>query len=159
MVQVRCPECGYLQTLSEERFLSISDNFLHCPHCHARVPKQWAPSTADSVPEEERHKMLAFSRRILNGGDVGREVVYALEALVRRYGAMESSSKALGMGYAALGERVKAEEFLLQAREEDAGDREVLSCLLETLFAEGKFAEAVRTWKDACRSGGRAGRG
>jgi uncharacterized protein YegJ (DUF2314 family) len=147
MVQVRCPECGYLQTLSEERFLSIPDNFLHCPHCHARVPKEWAPSTDDAIPEEERHKVLAFSRRILNGGEVGREVVYALEALVRRYGAMESSSKALGMGYAALGERIKAEEFLNQAREEDSADSEVLSCLLETLLAEGKFAEAVRTGK------------
>lgn len=147
MVQVRCPECGYLQTLSEERFLSISDTFLNCPHCHARVPKQWAPSSADSIPEEERHKMLAFSRRILNGGEVGREVVYALEALVRRYGSMESSGKALGLGYAALGDRHKAEEFLLHAREEDPSDSEVLSCLLETLLAEGKFADAVRTGK------------
>jgi len=147
MIQVRCHECGYLQTLSEERFLSIPESFLSCPHCNARVPKEWAPSDADSVPEEERHKVLAFSRRILNGGDVGKEVIYALEALVRRYGAIDCSNKALGLGYAALGERSKAEEFLLQARDDDPKDKEVLSCLLEVLLGQNKFADAVRTGK------------
>ena len=83
MVQVRCPECGYLQSLSEERFLSISEDFLNCPHCHARVPKQWGPCNADNVPDEARHKMSAFAGRILNGGVVAKEVAHALESLIR----------------------------------------------------------------------------
>ena len=103
MLQVRCPECGYLQTLSEERFLSISDNFLNCPHCNAKVPKEWTPQQEESVPEEVRHKMLAFSKRILNGRDVRLEVVYALESLVRHYGPAEETHKALGIGYALVG--------------------------------------------------------
>ena len=143
MVQMRCPECGYLQTLSEERFLTISEDFLNCPHCHARVPKEWAPIESDSVPEEARHKILAFSRRILNGGDVGREVVYALEGLVRHHGPMESSNKALGIGYAGLGEMKKGEEFLVQACLESPGDIEILRCLLKVLPAQDKFREAV----------------
>ncbi|MBM3300033.1 MAG: hypothetical protein FJY85_08765, partial [Deltaproteobacteria bacterium] len=143
MVQVRCPECGYLQTLSEERFLSISDDFLNCPHCHAKVPRHWDAEAGESVPEEVRHKMLAFSRRILNGGEVGREVVMALEALVRRYGAAAESHKALGIGYANVGEAKKAEEFLLQAREAAPDDLEILRCLLAVLLATKKFPEAL----------------
>ena len=122
MIQVRCPECGYIQTLSEERFMSISEDFLHCPHCNAKVPKEWNQQESDSVPEEARHKMLAFSRRILNGGAVAREVVFALESLVRHYGPMEESNKALGLGYAAMGEKSKAEEFLRAARHESPKD-------------------------------------
>jgi len=143
MVQVRCPECGYLQTLSEERFLAISEDFLNCPHCHARVPKQWEASAGDVVPEEARHKILAFSRRILNSGDVGREVVSALEALVRHYGSMEETKKALGVGYARIGEYRKAEEFLLQAFEESPEDLEIVRGLLDILLNLEKFAEAV----------------
>lgn len=142
MIQVRCPECGYIQTLSEERFMSISDDFLHCPHCNAKVPKEWNQQESDSVPEEARHKMLAFSRRILNGGAVAREVVFALESLVRHYGPMEESNKALGLGYAAMGEKNKAEEFLRAARHESAKDPQVLRCLLEVLFNRKKFDEA-----------------
>ncbi len=143
MVQVRCPECGYLQTLSEERFLTISEDFLNCPHCHARVPKEWGPAQGEAVPDEIRHKMLAFSRRILNSGEVVREVVYALEALVRHHGPTEESNKALGVGYAALGETKKAEEFLGEARKEIPGDAEVLHTLLGVLVASGKFEDAV----------------
>ncbi len=144
MVQVRCPECGYLQTLSEERFLTISEDFLNCPHCHARVPKQWQPADADAVPEEARHKMLAFSRRILNGGDVGREVVYALESLVRHHGPSEDTNKALGIGYARLGESKKAEEFLVRALEDSPDNPEVMRSLLEVLLQQEKYADAVK---------------
>jgi uncharacterized protein YegJ (DUF2314 family) len=143
MIQVRCPECGYLQTLSEERFLSISDDFLNCPHCHSKVPKEWTPTEDESVPEEARHKMLAFSRRILNGGDVGRDVVYALDSLVHHYGPMEESNKALGIGYAALGETKKAEDFLIQARQGSPADREIMRSMLGVLVAQDKFHEAV----------------
>ena len=143
MVQVRCPECGYVQTLSEERFVTISEDFLNCPHCHARVPKQWQPAAADSIPEEARHKMLAFSRRILNGGDVGREVVYALESLVRHHGASADANRALGIGYARVGEGKKAEEFLVQAREQSPDDSEIMRSLLEVLFDQEKYSEAV----------------
>lgn len=143
MVQVRCPECGYLQTLSEERFLTISEDFLNCPHCHARVPKEWGPAQGEAVPEEIRHKMLAFSRRILNSGDVAREVVHALEGLVRHHGPLEESNKALGLGYAAFGEMKKAEEFLIEARKETPGDTEILHSLLSVLAASRKFEEAV----------------
>jgi len=143
MIQVRCPECGYLQTLSEERFLSISDDFLNCPHCHSKVPKEWTPSESEAVPEEARHKMLAFSRRILNGGDIGRDVVYALDSLVHHYGAMEESNKALGIGYAALGETKKAEDFLGQARQELPTDQQVMRCMLAVLIDQDKFPEAV----------------
>jgi uncharacterized protein YegJ (DUF2314 family)/tetratricopeptide (TPR) repeat protein len=143
MIQVRCPECGYLQTLSEERFLSISDDFLNCPHCHSKVPKEWTPTESETVPEEARHKILAFSRRILNGGDVGRDVVYALDSLVHHYGPMEESNKALGIGYADLGETKKAEDFLIQARAESPTDREILRSMLGVLVAQDKFHEAV----------------
>jgi uncharacterized protein YegJ (DUF2314 family) len=143
MVQVRCPECGYVQTLSEERFLTISEDFLNCPHCHARVPKQWQPAEGDSIPEEARHKMLAFSRRILNGGDVGREVVYALESLVRHHGPSEDANKALGIGYARLGENKKAEEFLLVAYEQSPDSPEVMRSLFQVLFHEEKYADAA----------------
>ncbi|MDQ1285214.1 MAG: hypothetical protein QG663_622, partial [Thermodesulfobacteriota bacterium] len=104
MVQVRCPDCGYLQSLSEERFLNIAEDFLNCPHCHARIPKTWAPVEVESIPEEVRHKILAFSSRILNGGEINRDVVCALETLVRKYGAPENSVRALGLGYASVGE-------------------------------------------------------
>lgn len=147
MVQVRCQECGYLQTLSEERFITISENFLNCPHCHARVPKQWIPDADSSVPEEVQHKMLAFSRRILNGGDVGLEVVQALESLVRQFGATAESIKALGIGYGNLRETKKAEEFLVLALEEAPGDPGILQALLEVFLANNKFIEAVQTGK------------
>ncbi|MBI4964495.1 MAG: DUF2314 domain-containing protein [Desulfomonile tiedjei] len=144
MIQVRCPECGYLQTLSEERFLSIPENFLNCPHCHARVPKEWTPSTTEAVPEEAHHKMLAFSRRILNGREVGRDMVLALESLVHRYGPLEQAAKALAIGYAGLGDKKKAEEFLAQARKESPDDPEILRCLLDILLADQRFEEAVQ---------------
>lgn len=154
MIQVRCAECGYLQTLSEERFLSISEDFLNCPHCNARVPKQWAPVDSDSVPEEARHKILAFSRRILNGGEVGREVVYALESLVRHHGALEFSNKALGMGYACLGDAKKAEEFLIQAQQESPDDLEVRRCLTKVLLDRKKFSEALEVARSVMDSAG-----
>ena len=143
MLHVRCPECGYLQTLSEERFLSISDNFLNCPHCNAKVPKEWTPQQEESVPEEARHKMLAFSKRILNGRDIRLEVVYALESLVRHYGPAEETNKALGIGYASVGEHRKAEEFLVRSLEDTPGDPEVLNKLFRALFAQKKFRDAV----------------
>lgn len=143
MVQVRCPECGYLQTLSEERFLTISEDFLNCPHCHARVPKHWSPSESETIPEEQRHKILAFSRRILNGGDVGPEMVLALEALVRRYGPTEESDKALGIGYTGLGEWRKAEEFLIQAHKKTPEDADVLRSLQEALLGQDKCLQAT----------------
>lgn len=143
MVQMRCPECGYLQTLSEERFITISDDFLNCPHCHARMPKQRIPTGGNPVPEEVQHKMLAFSRRILNGGEVGLEVVQALESLVRQHGATSESIKALGIGYENLGETKKAEEFLLLARKEAPEDTVILQSLLAAFLAQKKFAEAV----------------
>jgi uncharacterized protein YegJ (DUF2314 family) len=143
MLQVRCPECGYLQSLSEERFLSISDNFLNCPHCNAKVPKEWAPQQEESAPEEVRHKMLAFSKRILNGRDVRLEVVYALESLVRHYGPAEGTNKALGIGYALVGEHRKAEEFLAQCMQETPGDPEILHSHFGVLLAQKKYRDAV----------------
>jgi uncharacterized protein YegJ (DUF2314 family)/tetratricopeptide (TPR) repeat protein len=129
--------------MSEERFLSISDEYISCPHCNAQVPKKWEPQE-DSVPEEAHHKMVAFSRRILNGGGVSREVVFALESLVRHYGPVEESNKALGLGYAAMGEKNKAEEFLKTAAQEFPDDREVLHCLLDLLFQRNKLDEVVQ---------------
>lgn len=144
MVRLRCPECGYLQTLSEERFLSISDDYLNCPHCHSRVPKQWEPETEEAVPDEVRHKMHAFSRRILNGGNISREVVHALESLVRRHGPADESNKALGIGYAHLGEDKKAEAFLIQALEQEPNDAETLHSLLDVLFSQEKYGDAAK---------------
>jgi uncharacterized protein YegJ (DUF2314 family)/tetratricopeptide (TPR) repeat protein len=143
MIQVRCPGCGYLQSLSEERFLSITDDFLDCPHCHERVPKEWAPVTGESVPEEARHKMLAFSRRILNGGEITLEIVHALESQVRRYGPIQDSAKALGLGYTCLGEKNKAEELWQRARKEAPYDAEVLHSLLDVFFSREKFTQAI----------------
>ncbi len=143
MVQVRCPDCGYLQSLSEERFLNISEDFLNCPHCHAKIPKAWKPAQVDSIPEEVRHKILAFSSRILNGGEINREVVCALESLFRKYGPLENSLRALGVGYASVGEPKKAEEFLTQLHNEDPDDREILQALLKINLEQEKYAEAV----------------
>jgi uncharacterized protein YegJ (DUF2314 family) len=143
MIQVKCQECGYIQTLSEERFLSISESYLTCPHCSATVPKQWSPASEDNIPEEARHKMLAFSRRILNGRNVGIELSYALESLVRHYGVIEDADKALGIGYAAAGETSKALEFLCLARDRDPGDVDVLRNLLEVLLAEERYEDAA----------------
>jgi len=145
MIQVRCPECGYLQTLSEERFLAVPEDFLTCPHCHARVPKEWNPVDPESVPEEARHKILAFSRRILNGRDASIELVHALEALVRHHGPMEGSAKALGIAYARLNEPRKAEAFLIQAQQESPDDPEILRHFLHIRLAENRFEEAVET--------------
>jgi uncharacterized protein YegJ (DUF2314 family) len=155
MIQVRCPECGYVQTLSEERFVALKEDFLTCPHCSAKVPKHWDPTTGETVPEETRHKMLAFSRRILNGRNLAAEVVYALEALVRHYGPLEDSDKALGVGYATLGENSKAEEFLVRAGEQAPEDRQVRQGLLQVYVALGKFHEAAEIGKaliDECGS-------
>ncbi|MGC8660365.1 MAG: DUF2314 domain-containing protein [Desulfomonilaceae bacterium] len=143
MVQVRCPDCGYLQSLSEERFLNISEDFLNCPHCHAKIPKTWKPVQVDSVPEEIRHKIMAFSSRILNGGEINREVVCALESLFRKYGPLENSVRALGVGYASVGEPKKAEEFLTQLHKEDPNDREILQALLKINLEQEKYDEAV----------------
>ncbi len=148
MIQVRCPECGYLQTLSDERFLAVSDDYLHCPHCNAKVPKEWHPVDGDSIPDEAAHKMLAFSRRILNGGDVSREVVYALESLVRHYGATGDAVKALGIGYAHIGEWKKAEEFLRQALHDSPHDADTLRCMLRTSYEGGEFTTAIRAGED-----------
>ncbi len=144
MIQVRCPECGYLQSLSEDRFMSITEDSIDCPHCSAKVPKEWRPDTSESAPEEARHKMLAFSRRILNGGEISREMVFALESLVRRYQPGEDCAKALGIGYAQLGEAEKAEEFLVAANREDPTDLSVQRSLLEVLLARDDFHEAER---------------
>jgi tetratricopeptide (TPR) repeat protein/uncharacterized protein YegJ (DUF2314 family) len=151
MVRLRCPECGYLQTLSEERFLSISEDFLSCPHCNAPVPKQWEPESEEAVPDDVRHKMHAFSRRILNGGNVAREVVHALESLVRRHGPADESNKALGIGYANLGEAKKAEAFLIEALQDEPHDAEVLHGLLEMLMSQKKHKEAVEVGKALVR--------
>lgn len=142
MVQVRCPECGYLQSLSEERFLSISEDFLNCPHCHARVPKQWGPCLTDNVPDEARHKMSAFAGRILNGGVIAKEVAHALESLVRKYGPSESCYKALGIGYTKLRDFKKAEEFLTLSLEHEGPDTEVDKHLLEALTGLERYREA-----------------
>ncbi len=154
MIQIRCKGCGYLQTLSEERFLAINDDFLICPHCNEKVPKQWSYTSTETVPEEAQHKMMAFSRRILNGGEITREVVYALEAQVRRYGHSPESVKALGIGYTYLGEKKKAEEFLVMAHQNDPSDLSVLHCLLEMCVEEEKFLDAVSYGETLLRSAG-----
>jgi len=142
MIQVRCPECGFLQTISEERFLTISDDFINCPHCHARLPKKWTPAHPDNIPEEAKHKIIAFSRRILNGGAVNRPVVVALEALVRRHGQLESSLKALGVGYASLREHKKAEEFFSLALRESPEEIDIQRWLAKVKLALEKFDES-----------------
>jgi uncharacterized protein YegJ (DUF2314 family) len=142
MVQMRCPECGYLQTMSEERFLTISEDFLNCPHCHARVPREWQPKGNDSIPEEASHKIMAFSSRIINGSEIAREMVTALETLVRQYGAGESADKALGVGYARLGEFKRAEEFLRKAKQQYPEDVEILRSFQQVALEQEKFEEA-----------------
>jgi uncharacterized protein YegJ (DUF2314 family) len=144
MLHVRCPHCGYVQTLSEERFLSISEDFLNCPHCNAKIPKDWSPQE-EPVPDEARHKILAFSRRILSGRDVRLEVVCALESLVRHYGPQGEALKALGTGYALVAEYKKAEQFLVQSLKESEEDPEALRCLLRVQLAQKNFASAVET--------------
>jgi uncharacterized protein YegJ (DUF2314 family)/tetratricopeptide (TPR) repeat protein len=143
MIQVRCPDCGYVQTLSEERFLAIPHNYLNCPHCRAKVPKEWKSADRESIPDEARNKMLAFSRRILNGGEVSLDMVYALESLVRHYGPMDESVKALGVGYCRLGEIEKACEFLDEARKETPDDPDILESLLRIHLEEEEYDEAV----------------
>ncbi len=148
MVQVRCPECGFLQSMSEERFMSISDDFIDCPHCRSKVPKEWVPTEDEGVPEEAAHKILAFSRRILNGGVVTTDVVHALESLVRHFGSPGDSEKALGIGYAGLGETKKAEGFLELARERAPDDVEVLRALLQVRLALESYESAVEVGRD-----------
>ncbi len=142
MIQMRCPECGYLQTMSEERFLTISEDFLNCPHCHARVPREWRPRVNDSIPEEASHKILAFSSRIINGSEIAREMVSALETLVRRYGAGELADKALGIGYTRLGEFKRAEEFLRKAKQQYPEDVELLRSFQQVALEQEEFDEA-----------------
>ncbi len=157
MIQVRCPGCGYLQTLSEERFLAVTEDFLNCPHCRQKVPKIWTPGNSESMPDEVKHKMLAFSRRILNGGEITREIVHALESQVRHFGAIPESIKALGMGYSYLGDYGKAEEFLVKAGQEEPRDPEVLHCLLEMFVDQKNFFDAVQIGEELVfKSGFRA---
>lgn len=154
MVEMRCPECGYVQNLSEERFLAISEDFVPCPHCRTRVPKEWQPSDQEGVPEEARHKILAFSGRIINGGEVSREMVNALESLARRYGVDEASSRALAMGYARLGDVKKAEEFFRQAGKGASEDPALLRCFLKMRLAEGNLSEAVKNGRTLLSASG-----
>ena len=155
MIQVRCPECGYLQSLSEERFVAIADDHLDCPHCNAKVPKTWNSVQEETAPEETLHKIHAFARRILNGGAVRREVVYALESLVRHHGGTEESTKALGVGYTELGEYKKAEEFLKTALEEIPNDVELLRALFRVRMEEGPVEDAVAVGRALLDAAGR----
>jgi tetratricopeptide (TPR) repeat protein/uncharacterized protein YegJ (DUF2314 family) len=143
MIQVTCPDCGYLQTLSEKRFLSIEGDYLICPHCHRKLPKAWKADNADSMPDDIKHKILAFSRRILNGGDISKEILQALEMQVRQYGAIPESKKALGIGYTRLGDFKKAEEFLNEAGRDDPNDQDILHYLIISLHNQGKYHDAV----------------
>ncbi len=144
MIQVKCPGCGYIQTLSEERFLAISDDYLSCPHCGQNTPKVWTPAGEDFMPEEAKHKILAFSRRILNGGEINKEIVTTLESQVRRYGSTPESLKALGVGYAEVREYKRAEEFLIEAGRDNTKDPEILSPLLKALLKLENFSDAVQ---------------
>lgn len=155
MIQVRCPECGYLQSLSEDRFVAIADDHLDCPHCNAKVPKTWNSVQEESAPEEAVHKIHAFSRRILNGGAVRREVVYALESLVRHHGKTDESAKALGVGYTELGEYKKAEEFLITALDGTPNDLEALRALFKVKLEEGPLADAVAVGRVVMNTAGR----
>ncbi|MBI5571444.1 MAG: DUF2314 domain-containing protein [Desulfomonile tiedjei] len=123
--------------------MSVTEDYLNCPHCNAKVPKKWEPAQGEGIPEETSHKMLAFSRRILNGRNVSGEVIYALESLVRHYGSTDETDKALGVGYARLGEHGKAEQYLLQARRQVPEDGLVLRHLLEVLVAQEQYHDAV----------------
>jgi uncharacterized protein YegJ (DUF2314 family)/tetratricopeptide (TPR) repeat protein len=98
--------------------------------------------------------MLAFSLRIINGGDVNREVVYALESLVRRYAPVEGSYKALGVGYARLGDMRRAEGFLTKASAETPDDPQILSCFLRIRLAQEKYQEAVEAGQALMESPG-----
>ncbi len=144
MIQARCPECGFVQTLSEKKFLSISDDFLECPHCHDQIPKYGVPFDADSVPDDDKRKMDAYANRIISSPQISPEIIYALETLVKRHGPMEGNLKALGIGCARLGELEKATQYLYHARHEDPMDKELPPRLLEVLLNRELFAEAEK---------------
>ncbi len=144
MIQLQCPGCGYLQTVSERRYFSGPEEAALCPHCNAPMPDGPAPG-ADSIPEEAAHKIMAFSRRILAGGEFSRDVVLALESMVRHYGESDEAVQALGIGYARLGDPQKAGPFLRIALVSNPDDEGLVQCLLTVQLAQKDFAHAVLT--------------
>jgi uncharacterized protein YegJ (DUF2314 family) len=124
MVQVRCPECGYLQALSEERAVASPGDALTCPHCNARIPLDRPADHAEEPPEDAVRKILAFSQRLIAGSEVTTEMACALENLVRHYGHAGESAKALGIGFGRLGDLEKAETYLTAARARTPDDPE-----------------------------------
>ncbi len=143
MIEVKCPQCSYLQTFTEERFLTITDDVLKCPHCRYEFPRSSSNLRSEKTPEEVKNKIAAFSKRILNGGEIKTELAQALEALVRHYGGDSESFKAIGAAYTSLGVYTKAEEFLVRAGQNDYRDPDILHLLLTCLLAQAKFAEAA----------------
>ncbi len=144
MIQVRCRECGYLKSLSEDQFPSLEQNLLKCPRCDAILPRDWNSMPDDSIPDEVRHKISALSSKILNSPETSREVVYALESQVRHYGMTDECAKALGLGYAALGENEKAAELLIETARRLPPDYEVMHKLLSVLLTLERFDQAVK---------------
>jgi uncharacterized protein YegJ (DUF2314 family) len=142
MIQARCPECGFVQTLSEKRFLAIPQDLLQCPHCESLFPKQWSPEEPETLREDDKLKMTAYANRIVSSPQISPEIIYALESMVRRYGPVEGSFKALGIGCARLGEYDRAKDYLTRARHEDPLDTELASKLLEVFLAREEFREA-----------------
>ncbi|MEW6350528.1 MAG: DUF2314 domain-containing protein [Thermodesulfobacteriota bacterium] len=145
MIQLRCPECGYLQNVSERRYFSGSEEPIICPHCATPMPPQRLRTEDEPIPEDVAHKILAFSSRILSGGDISKEVVLALEAMIRHYGPTVEGVKALGIGFTRLGEPRKAEPFLMRALAAKPEEVDLVRCLLTVQLAKSDYAQAVRT--------------
>jgi tetratricopeptide (TPR) repeat protein/uncharacterized protein YegJ (DUF2314 family) len=78
----------------------------------------------------------------LHGGDLSRDAVHVLESLARHYGANEETVKALGVGYADLGDNRKAMRFLEEALRALPEDEDVHRALMKVLLDEERYEEA-----------------
>ncbi len=118
---------------------------MKCPHCATPMPRQDLRSDEEPIPEEIAHKILAFSSRILSGGEFTRDVVLALESMINHYGETEEALKALGIGFTRLGEPRKAEPFLVKALTAHPEEVDLVRCLLTVQLTQRDYARAVRT--------------
>lgn len=143
MVEVRCPECGYLQALSEERFVAAAADALTCPHCGAAIPVDRPAARAEPPPEEAARKIHAFSRRLIEGNEVTKEMAMALEGMVRYYGHAGESAKALGIGFGRLGDFEKAESYLNEARGQAPDDPDTNRAFFLLRLSQGDWDQAV----------------
>jgi uncharacterized protein YegJ (DUF2314 family)/tetratricopeptide (TPR) repeat protein len=79
-------------------------------------------------------------------------MVCALESLSRHYGQSPESIKALGIGYAKLGEGTRAAEFLRQALEQTPDDLDLRRFFIDVLHADGSYEEAARLGQEMLSS-------